>query len=162
MVMNLAFACVLFDNILLLSTTKEAEEHVVGDLASVVPVKTTGEIGDEGGSNFRWSCDQRRTHQKSLWVSILIILIPRFRIMASQMGHHMFLTFQDILKGHSVTRTFRNHCLMWRTPFRKALGKLLWLSQVRHDLKTWMSVLRTGTNAWNRTSVENSLAIFVH
>ena len=27
--------------------------------------------------------------------------------------------------------------------FRKALGKLLWLSQVRHDLKTWMSVLGT-------------------
>ena len=24
--------------------------------------------------------------------------------------------------------------------FRKALGKLLWLSPVRHDLKTWMSV----------------------
>ena len=27
--------------------------------------------------------------------------------------------------------------------FRKALRKLLWLSQVRHDLKTWMSVLGT-------------------
>ena len=27
--------------------------------------------------------------------------------------------------------------------FRKALGKLLWLSQVRHGLKTWMSVLGT-------------------
>ena len=27
--------------------------------------------------------------------------------------------------------------------FRKALGKLLWLSQLRHDVKTWMCVLGT-------------------
>ena len=43
--------CVVYvDDILLLSTTKEAEEHVVATLSSVVPVKTTGEIGEEGGS----------------------------------------------------------------------------------------------------------------
>ena len=37
--------CVVYvDDILLLSTTKEAEEHVVATLSSVVPVKTTGEI----------------------------------------------------------------------------------------------------------------------
>ena len=41
--------CVVYvDDILLLSTTKEAEEHVVATLSSVVPVKTTGEIGEEG------------------------------------------------------------------------------------------------------------------
>ena len=51
MVMNLGFACVVYvDDILLLSTTKEAEEHVVATLSSVAPVKTTGEIGEEGGS----------------------------------------------------------------------------------------------------------------
>ena len=51
MVMKLDFACVVYvDDILLLSTTKEAEEHVVATLSSVVPVKTTGEIGEEGGS----------------------------------------------------------------------------------------------------------------
>ena len=52
--MNLDFACVwrvvYVDDILLLSTTKEAEEHLVATLSSVVPVKTTGEIGEEGGS----------------------------------------------------------------------------------------------------------------
>ena len=44
------------------------------------------------------------------------------------------------------------------TRCRKALGKLLWLSQVRHDLKTWMSVpwnSAGASNAWNGTSVEN-------
>ena len=43
MVTKLDFACVLVyvDDILLLSTTKEAEEHVVATLSSVVPVKTT-------------------------------------------------------------------------------------------------------------------------
>ena len=42
--------CVVYvDDILLLSTSKEAEEHVVVTLSSVVPVKTTGEIGEEGG-----------------------------------------------------------------------------------------------------------------
>ena len=48
--------------------------------------------------------------------------------------------------------------------FRKALGKLLWLSQVRHDLKTWMSVLGTQqakADARHRTSPKGSLEVFV-
>ena len=54
--------CVVYvDDILLLSTTKEAEEHVVATLSSVVPVKTTGEIGEEGGiPDLYWSCYQER------------------------------------------------------------------------------------------------------
>ena len=67
MVMKLDFACVwctlmvYVDDILLLSTTKEAEEHVVATLSSVVSVKTTGEIG-EGGRipDLYWSCHQER------------------------------------------------------------------------------------------------------
>ena len=47
------------DDILLLSTTKEAKEHVVATLSSVVPVKTTGEIGEEGPDP-HWSCHQKR------------------------------------------------------------------------------------------------------
>ena len=43
-------AVVYVDDVLLLSTTQEAENHVVDVLSSVVPVKTTGVIGDEGGS----------------------------------------------------------------------------------------------------------------
>ena len=42
--------CVIYiDDILLLSTTKEAEEHMITILSSVMPVKTTGEIGEKGG-----------------------------------------------------------------------------------------------------------------
>ena len=69
--------CVVYvDDILLLSTTKEAEEHVVATLSSVVPVKTTGEIGEEGGSlTFIGRVIKREEIPlRSLWVSIHIIL----------------------------------------------------------------------------------------
>ena len=36
--------------LLLCGTLTTSEEHVVATLSSVVPVKTTGEIGEEGGS----------------------------------------------------------------------------------------------------------------
>ena len=80
--------CTLMD-ILLLSTTKEAEEHVVATLSSVVPVKTTGEIGEEGGSlTFIGRAYQERTEipLRSLWVLIHIILILRFWIMCVTRG----------------------------------------------------------------------------
>ena len=33
------------------------------------------------------------------------------------------------------------------TKFRRGLGRLLWLSQVRHDLKAWLSVVGTQQSA---------------
>ena len=54
--------CVVYlDDILLLSTTKEAEEHVVATLSSVVPVKTNWRDRRRGRiPDLYWSCYQER------------------------------------------------------------------------------------------------------
>ena len=53
--------CVVYvDDILLLSTTKEAEEHAVATLSSVVPVKTTGDRRRGRIPDLYWSCHQER------------------------------------------------------------------------------------------------------
>ena len=139
--------CIVYvDDILLVSTTKEAEEYVVEALASVVPVKTTGEIGDEGGSLTFIGRVIRREKNSS---EITLGVDP----------HYLDSTFQDygITNGSSYVPDISGHLERTLsdknfqkplsdaayTRFRKALGKLLWLSQVRHDLKTWMSVLGT-------------------
>ena len=115
-------------------------------LASVVPVKTTGEIGDEGGSLTFIGRVIRREKNSS---EITLGVDP----------HYLDSTFQDygITNGSSYVPDISGHLERTLsdknfqkplsdaayTRFRKALGKLLWLSQVRHDLKTWMSVLGT-------------------
>ena len=139
--------CVVYvDDILLLSTTKEAEEHVVATLSSVVPVKTTGEIGEEGGSLTFIGCVIKRERDSS---EITLGVDP----------HYLDSTFLDygVTRGSENVPDISGHLEKTLTDsnfqkplsdeaysrFRKALGKLLWLSQVRRDLKTWMSVLGT-------------------
>ena len=130
--------CIVYvDDILLVSTGKEAEEYVVEALPSVVPVKTTGEIGDEGGSLTFIGRVIRREKNSS---EITLGVDP----------HYLDSTFQDYgitngssyipdISGH-LERTLSDKNLQKPlsdaayTRFRKALGKLLWLSQVRHDL----------------------------
>ena len=139
--------CVVYvDDILLLSTTKEAEEHVVATLSSVVPVKTTGEIGEEGGSlTFIGRVIKRERDSSEITLGVdphyldstfLDYGVTRGSENVPDISGHLEKTltdsnFQKPLSDEAYSR------------FRKALGKLLWLSQVRHDLKTWMSALGT-------------------
>ena len=139
--------CVVYvDDILLLSTTKEAEEHVVATLSSVVPVKTTGEIEEEGGSlTFIGRAIKRERDSSEITLGVdphyldstfLDYGVTRGSENVPDISGHLEKTltdsnFQKPLSDEAYSR------------FRKALGKLLWLSQVRHDLKTWMSVLGT-------------------
>ena len=139
--------CVVYvDDILLLSTTKEAEEHVVATLSSVVPVKTTGEIGEEGGSlTFIGRVIKRERDSSEITLGVdphyldstfLDYGVTRGSENVPDISGHLEKTltdsnFQKPLSDEAYSR------------FRKALGKWLWLSQVRHDLKTWMSVLGT-------------------
>ena len=119
---------------------------MVEALASVVPVKTTGEIGDEGGSlTFIGRVIRRQKNSSEITLGVD--------------PHYLGSTFQDygITNGSSYVPDISGHLERTLsdknfhkplsdaayTRFRKALGKLLWLSQVRHDLKTWMSVLGT-------------------
>ena len=105
--------CVVYvDDILLLSTTKKAEEHVVATLSSVVPVKTTGEIGEEGGSlTFIGRVIKgKEIPLRSLWELIPTILTLHFWIMVLPVGLRMCPTSLGILRKHSRTVVFRNLC----------------------------------------------------
>ena len=109
--------CVVYvDDILLLSTTKEAEEHVVATLSSVVPVKTTGEIGEEGGS---WTFIGRVRRERDPSEITLGVdphyLDSTFLDYGVTRGSENVLTFRDILKKHSRTAIFRNLCQMKHT-----------------------------------------------
>ena len=86
-------------------------------LLSVVPVKTTRESEEEGGSlTFIGRVIRReRIPLRSLWVSIHIILTLRFWIVALPVGLRMCLTFRDIWRKHSRIATFRNLCQMKHT-----------------------------------------------
>ena len=129
--------CVVYvDDILLLSTTKEAEEHVVATLSSV----------EEGGSlTFIGRVIKRERDSSEITLGVdphyldstfLDYGVTRGSENVPDISGHLEKTltdsnFQKPLSDEAYSR------------FRKALGKLLWLSQVRHDLKTWMSVLGT-------------------
>ena len=109
--------CVVYvDDILLLSTTKEAEEHVVATLSSVVPVKTTGEIGEEGGSlTFIGRVIKRERDSSEITLGVDPHYLDSFWIMVLPVGLRMCLTFRDILRRHSRIATFRNLCQMKHT-----------------------------------------------
>ena len=138
--------CVVYvDDILLLSTTKEAEEHVVATLSSVVPVKTTGEIGEEGGSlTFIGRVIKRERDSSEITLGVdPHYLDSTFLDYGVTRGSENVPDISGHLEKTLTTVTFRNSCRMKHSRFRKALGKLLWLSQVRHDLNSWMFVLGT-------------------
>ena len=142
--LGFCLAVVYVDDILLLSTTQEAEDHVVDVLSSVVPVKTTGVIGDEGGSlTFIGRVIKREKDSSEITLGVD--------------PHYLDTTFvaYGITRGSDHVPDIAGHLertltdANFRKPlsdeaysrFRKALGKLLWMSQVRHDIKTWMSLL---------------------
>lgn len=141
------------DDILLSSSSEAAEKLVVKRISEVVPTKTTGIITDSHGSlTFVGRKIVRGFGSDELQLS----------------GDPTYLdgTFADygIQKGTDhvpdISRQMERIMLdaKFQTPltdaayqkFRKALGKLLWLSQVRRDLKAWLSTIET--MSWDRAS----------
>ena len=124
--------CVMYiDDILLLSTTKEAEEHMVTILSFVVPVKITGKIGEEGGSlTFIGRVIKRERDSSEITLGVdPHYLDSTFQAYGATRGSE---NVPDI-SGHLEKILTDNN---FQTPlsnktysrFRKALGKLLWLS----------------------------------
>ena len=140
-------AIVYVDDILLASSTEAAEEHVAKALGAVVPTKTTGLITrEEGGSlSFIGRVITRERNGSEIFLGV----DPQY----------LNTTFEEygITKGSENVPDIASHLEKTMTDsafqkslsdeaysrFRRALGRLLWLSQVRHDLKAWLSLLGT-------------------
>ena len=133
------------DDILMCSSTKQAEELVVQAISRVVPTKTTGQVlsGAQGGGNLQF-------------IGRLIERPPgETCLMMSVSASYLDSTFAEyqVVKGSSVVPDISVHLektdeVSQRplspeayTRFRKALGRLLWMSQIRMDLKVWLSLL---------------------
>ena len=140
-------AIVYVDDILLASSTEEAEDRVAKALNKVVPTKTTGLITPSDGGSLTFI--GRVITQEKGGNEIFLGVDPQ----------NMNPTFEEygVTKGSDFVPDIASH--LERTVsdsshqkplsdeaysrFRRALGRLLWLSQVRHDLKAWLSLLGT-------------------
>ena len=138
-------AIVYVDDILVASSSLEAEEFVVDTISKVVPTKATGKIGsgDSGSLTFigRTIKREKGSHETFLGVN----------------PNYLDDTFREygVVKGSAFVPDVASHLEKtmgdptFMKPltdeaygrFRKALGRLLWMSQTRHDIKAWMSVL---------------------
>ena len=136
---------VYVDDILMVSSTREAEEKVVHAISSVVPTKTTGCVlpGDRGGGRLQFigRTIERTAGCDSVFISVGV--------------DYLKSTFEEyqVNKGSRSVPDVASHLekvdevsLKPLTPesytkFRKGLGRLLWLSQTRADLKAWLSLI---------------------
>ena len=139
-------AIVYVDDILLMSSSQEAEEQVVSVISKIVPTKTTGSVDDAGGSlSFIGRKISKVANSNELFLSV----DPSY----------LDSTFQDygIVRGSDFVPDVASHLEKAHNDkslqkplsdeaygkFRRGLGRLLWLAQVRHDLKAWLSIIGT-------------------
>ena len=130
------------DDILMCSSTKQAEELVVQAISRVVPTKTTGQVlsGAQGGGSLQF-------------IGRLIERPPgETCLMMSVSPSYMDSTFSEyqVVKGSGAVPDISVHLEKTDeasqrplspeayTKFRKALGRLLWMAQTRMDLKVWL------------------------
>eukprot|EP00434_Breviolum_minutum_P042543 symbB.v1.2.037870.t1/scaffold5715.1/size24294/1 len=139
------------DDLLLCSSTKLAEEKVVSVISGIVPTKTTSQIlgAKQGGGmiQFIGCIIERFPHEDCLYLSVSpSYLDTMFRDYQIEKGSrsvpdvsiHLEKTDENSKRPLSPESYSR---------FRRALGRLLWLAQVRVDVKTWLSLLGSQQSA---------------
>lgn len=136
---------VYVDDILLGSTCERAEQVVVDAISSVVPTKTTGMVmpsQENGGSlTFIGRTIVRRPGEKALWLSVdPEYLMPCFKDYGVKKGSSAAPDVAASLEKTDEQSTKPLTAEGYQV-FRKCLGKLLWLAQTRHDVKTWLSLV---------------------
>ena len=101
--MGFALAVVYVDDILLASSTIEAEERVVSVISGVVPTKTTGQIDENGGSlSFIGRTISREPHGAEIRLSVN--------------PSYLDSTFADYgVKGCERERACARHCIAYGT-----------------------------------------------
>ena len=137
------------DDILIASSTPKAEEIIKKKIGSVVPVKVTGQVcrsSDGGGElTFIGRKISRHPGHSGILLSVddqyLAGTYEEFGIKsgssaAPDVAAHLERTVSDPnAKKPLSAESYRR--------FRRCLGKLLWLSQSRRDLKLWLSLVGT-------------------
>ena len=137
------------DDILIASSSLEAEEIIVKTIGSVVPVKTTGQVhrGEDGGGELTFIGRKISRHpgHSGILLSVddkyLASTYEEFGIAsgstaAPDVAAHLEKTVSDVQAKKPLSpESYRR--------FRRCLGRLLWLSQSRHDLKVWLSLIGT-------------------
>ena len=144
-VLGTVILVVYVDDILMCSSTREAEEKVVQAISAVVPTKTTGCVlpGDQGGGKLQFigRTIERTSGCDSVFVSVgvgyLKSTFEEFQVSKGSrsvpdVASHLEKVDEVSLKPLSPEAYSR---------FRKGLGRLLWLSQTRADVKAWLSLI---------------------
>ena len=144
-VVGMACLVVYVDDILLVSSNLEAEEVVAQAIGSVVPMKVTGVIlpsSDGGGAlTFIGRQIHRRPGESALFLGIdPDYLQPSFDDYQIKRG----TTAVPDISQHLEKKDEQSLKLLSQEgyhKFRKALGKMLWMSQTRHDIKLFLSLI---------------------
>ena len=144
-VLGTVILVVYVDDILMCSSSRSAEEKVVQAISAVVPTKTTGCVlpAGQGGGRLQFI---RRTIERTSGCDSVFISVGIDYLKST------FEEFQ-VSKGSKAVPDVASHLekvdeasLRPLSPeaysrFRKGLGRLLWLSQTRADVKAWLSLI---------------------
>ena len=136
---------VYVDDILVISSNRDAEDVIRDAISKVVPTKITGVIysSQEGGGDLTFIGRKifRRNGESSLLVSVdPDYLLPCFEDYQIKRGSRSVPDVASFFeKGDELSLKLLTNEGYGK--FRKSLGKLLWLAQVRHDLKLWLSLV---------------------
>ena len=135
------------DDILISASNRRTEEIIKQTIGAVVPAKDTGCVlpADEGGGTLVF-IGRRITREAghspillSVDDSYLTTTFEEFQIVsgshsAPDVASHLEKTISDPNGKKPLSPEAYSR-------FRRCLGKLLWLSQSRHDLKVWLSII---------------------
>ena len=141
-----SIAIVYVDDILLSSSSEEAERHVIQTISDVVPTKVTGGIDEKGGSlTFIGRRIHRNRGDSEIFLSVdPTYLKPTFSEFGITKGSEQVPDVAQYLERAVHDKGFQKPLTEEAySRFRRGLGRILWLAQVRHDIKTWASIIGT-------------------
>ena len=135
------------DDVLIASSNERTETIVKDTIGGVVPVKSTGKIwpAQDGGGKlvFIGRTISRTPGHATIHLSVsdeyLSSTFSEFGITSGSkavpdVASHLEKTMTDQLAKQPLSPEGYSR-------FRRCLGRLLWLSQTRHDLKLWLSII---------------------
>ena len=162
-VAGFAMVMAYVDDVLIASSSERAETIIKETIGKVVPVKSTGKVwpAQDGGGQlvFIGRTISRYPGHASLHLSVsdeyLATTFADYNITAGSksvpdVAAHLEKTVNDPLSKQPLSPESYSR-------FRRCLGKLLWLSQSRHDITLWLSIIgvqQSEANAWHRTSYQ--------
>ena len=142
-----AVLLVYADDILVVSSSAQAEESITAAIGRVVPTKVTGQIlpSDQKGGKLTFIGRELMRHPGEKAVVVPVnpqYLEPAFKDFGIEKGTQAVPDIASLLeKQDAVSKKPLSPEGYQR--FRKALGKLIWLGQTRSDLKLWLSLVGT-------------------